>query len=726
MKKLNTLLLLLAAGFCSYAASPDSLYSHKHHLLNEVEVLGLKQMPTSGSTPTTRITTAEINRLGIATLKDAGALAPNFFVPPYGSKMTSSVYMRGLGSRIDQAVVGLSVDGVPILNKDAYDFDMTDLSQIEVLRGAQSVLNGQNSMAGQINIHTLSPRDIQGWRGMVEYGKANTLRSSLGGYFKLTDKLYTSLSGYYNHTDGFWTNEQNGADVGVENSAGLRWKTVLTPSPWHSITNTFAFASTSQSGYPYASVETDKIAYNDTCFYKRNTFSDGLTVAWAGKRVVVTSLTSVQYIDDNMTLDQDFSPEDYFTLTQKRKEWTLTEDLFAKGIRGKYSWLLGVFGFIRNGDMQAPVTFFDTGIEQLIEANCPLPLRWTDREFLLMSDFDNRKRGAAVYHQSRYELGNWQFEAGLRWDIQTVESDYRSDAEADYMLFDTPNHIEIHDTGTLKQNFNELLPKLSITYNLPYGHVFASVSKGYKPGGINSQMFSDVLQQRVMQKIGLTMLYKVEDIVCYKPETSWDFEVGAKLSTNDGRLAAEAVAFFIDCRDQQLTVFPPGMITGRIMTNAGKTHSRGFEVSATYRPVSDFTLSASYGFTHATFDEYDNGKEDFAGKRVPYAPEHTLFASALWRIPFAVGPFIPSLNVSARGIGSIMWNEANTLSQPFYILPSASLTLQADGWSIKLWGENISNTKYNTFYFMSMGNEFVQHGRPISFGATLRINLNKN
>ena len=59
---------------------------------------------------------------------------------------------------------------------------------------------------------------------------------------------------------------------------------------------------------------TGQIAHNDTCFYKRDGFTDGLSVTWTGNNISVASATSLQYMKDNMTLDQDFLPDDYFTL----------------------------------------------------------------------------------------------------------------------------------------------------------------------------------------------------------------------------------------------------------------------------------------------------------------------------------------------------------------------------------------------------------------------------
>ena len=81
------------------------------------------------------------------------------------------------------------------------------------------------------------------------------------------------------------------------------------------------------------------------------------------------------------------------------------------------------------------------------------------------------------------------------------------------------------------------------------------------------------------------------------------------------------------------------------------------------------------------------------------------------------------MQLPLRGVGDIEWNEANTLSQPFYALLGASLTLESEQWSLRIWGENITDTCYDAFYFKSIGNEFTQRGVPMTFGATLRLNI---
>ena len=157
MKKLLIPLLFVSIAF-SAIAQRDTVVTT---LLQEVAVVSEKQQAETELAAVSIIGADEIQRQNIAAVKNISAMAPNIFFPDYGSRMTSSVYVRGLGARIDQPVVGLSIDNVPLMNKDSYDFNLFDTERIEVLRGAQSLLNGRNTMGGQINIFTLSPCDTR-------------------------------------------------------------------------------------------------------------------------------------------------------------------------------------------------------------------------------------------------------------------------------------------------------------------------------------------------------------------------------------------------------------------------------------------------------------------------------------------------------------------------------------------------------------------------------------
>jgi len=708
--------------------------------LRDVEIVGVKQMPEKELEAVTEIDEAEIKAFNINAVRNISEVTPNFYIPMYGSRMTSSIYVRGLGSRIDAPVVGLNVDNVPYLNKDNYDFDIADISRIEVLRGTRSLLNGRNSMGGQINITTMSPWDYEGVRFTGEYGRGNSGRVNLSWYGRLSALVATSVSGQFGSTDGFYKNEYDNSDCGKERQGSLRWKLSWHPGSRWSLSNVAGVTMGKQTGYPYASLETGRIDYNDTTSYRRTSFTDGLTVSYTGKRMIATSVTSVQYLDDDMHLDQDFLPEDYFILQQKRKEWAWTQDLFAKGTRGKYDWLLGVFGFYKTCDMQAPVTFKDYGISTLIENNvnrvlpAGMRLEWDSRRMLLNSSFDMSNGGFAVYHQSTVTLGRVSLRGGLRWDIEHVGLDYVSNVNTSCTMYRSlPTGMEIplaqrpiivDDKGSMSQTFSELLPQLLVSVDLGRGwDVYASVAKGYKAGGYNTQMFSDVLQQQLMEQVGMSAAYDIEKMLTYKPEKSWTYEVGAEAVLCDGRLRLGGVAYCMSVRDQQLTVFPEGQTTGRCMTNAGRTRSIGGEAEINWQATGDLRLSAAYGYTHATFTQYNDGRTDFEGKHLPYAPSQTMFVSAHYDVPLSFGDFTPAVDVYTRGAGDIWWDDDNTERQKFYATLNASLSVNHKLGSLSLWGENLTNTRYDTFYFESIGNKFVQHARPWAVGVTLRLNI---
>ena len=99
----------------------------------------------------------ELEQLQVTSLKGLSALTPNFFMPDYGSRYTSAVYIRGIGSRMNTPAVGLYVDNIAYVDKSAYDFSFTDIERVDVLRGPQATLYGRNTMGGVIRVYTSDP-----------------------------------------------------------------------------------------------------------------------------------------------------------------------------------------------------------------------------------------------------------------------------------------------------------------------------------------------------------------------------------------------------------------------------------------------------------------------------------------------------------------------------------------------------------------------------------------
>ena len=100
----------------------------------------------------TSFSQADMRGNAVRSVKSLSSLVPNLFIPDYGSKLTTSVYVRGIGSRINTPAVGLYVDNIPFIDKSAFDFNYSDIERIDVMRGPQGTLYGRNTMGGLIRV----------------------------------------------------------------------------------------------------------------------------------------------------------------------------------------------------------------------------------------------------------------------------------------------------------------------------------------------------------------------------------------------------------------------------------------------------------------------------------------------------------------------------------------------------------------------------------------------
>jgi outer membrane receptor protein involved in Fe transport len=357
--------------------------------------------------------------------------------------------------------------------------------------------------------------------------------------------------------------------------------------------------------------------------------------------------------------------------------------------------------------------------------------------FVINSDFAISTYGAALYHQSVFNLDRWQITAGLRLDMEHVTMRYNSNATIPYrfdLTMDNYRDLLTEFKGRDSQTFFEVLPKIAVRYTLnSRNNIYATITRGYKSGGFNTQIFSDILQVKMMSDMmdalgieldngATTTTYNSASATRYKPEKSWNFELGTHLQPLNG-LSIDAALFWIECFDQQVTVLPKGMSTGRMMSNAARARSLGLELAAEYN-YKGLSASVGYGYTNARFRDYDDGMESYGGNVLPYAPQNTINALVgyTWHI---ADSRLEEITITAdwRGIGRIYWNESNTLSQPLYSLLGMQLSLGFKKATLTIWGRNLTNSDYDTFYFKSVGKEFFSKGAPIHGGIRVNINI---
>jgi outer membrane receptor protein involved in Fe transport len=314
--------------------------------------------------------------------------------------------------------------------------------------------------------------------------------------------------------------------------------------------------------------------------------------------------------------------------------------------------------------------------------------------------------------------------------------------------------------GKLKNDYIQLLPKVAVKYNFnSKNNFYASISKGHRSGGYNVQMFSDIVQNGLQNSIKTTIKngvgeklngfaqmgmpssvigmingmmeqylttseINIAESTTYKPEYSWNYEVGSHLQLFNGKLQADFAAFYMDTRNQQIAKFAETGL-GRITINAGESESYGVEANLVASLNKNLQLNASYGYTKATFVKYDAGKEeDYSGNYVPFVPRHTMNIGGSYAFLFN-NSWAQSLTLGANvtGAGKIYWTEANNASQDFYTSLNGYISLKTQAIQIDLWGRNLTNNDYTTFYFETMGRGYEQRCKPLQIGVDVRLHF---
>lgn len=702
---------------------------------------------------TTLVGAEMLREHSVQSVKGLSGLTPNLFIPNYGSSLTSAIYIRGIGSRINSPAVGLYVDNVPYPDKAAFDFQFADVERADVLRGPQGTLYGRNTMGGLVMLYTRNPLRSPGTEYVVGGASADmSYYASANARYRLSARTGLSLGIHANEARGIHRNPTT--DRWAERKEGLGINLRLLHLPTDNLRTDFTlrFDHTDEGGYAYqynGSLTDDggqydhlrgKITNNRPHGYRRDMLNAAAHIQWQADAFTLSSVTGYQGIDDDMRIDQDFLPDDIFTLRQQQRIHTLTQELTLKSLPHlRWQWVTGVSGMWQGNRTEAPVDFYGDGIAMIQQAmdegmqGTGIRVELTDERLHIPGLFSTPVQSLALFHQSDIRLGErLTLTAGLRLDHEWQAIDYDSHTSVNTLftgmgLTETPGVKTVEYKGISRKQQTHLLPRLALTLRTGAGSLYASAAKGLRSGGYNMQMFSEIIQQS-FRSSELTE-EEVRQQINYDPEWSLNYEVGTHLDLLEGQLRTDASLFLIDTRDQQVSRFTPEGL-GRILVNAGRARSWGGELSVQAQPTTHLSLTIGYGYTHATFTRYDGGTSDeglridYTGHRVPFAPEHTVSAGARYTIGLPARPMGLSritLRTDYQGAGRIWWTEANDAHQPYYHQLHAGVTLHFPRVELDLCGRNLTDTAYDTFRFHSMGRDFSQRGRPREFTIRLTI-----
>ena len=685
---LNSILLLTSFLGTAVPNDADSTV-FKTVGLSEVTVVEFKKSKENLATNSVSVVDSGfINRHELQSITELTAVVPNFYMPEYGSKQNTPVYIRGVGAKTKGSAVGFYVDGIPHFENSSFDVDMSNIASVTVFRGPQGTLYGRNAIGGIINVSTVSPLAYQGTQFKLGYGSHNDALFQFSHYNKLGSKMGYSVAGGYHYNDGFYrnmfTNKYADQLKDAYGRVALVW---LLDNKWFLRVNSMLDYS-NQGGYPYGKYnrltgETEPVNYNRYSSYRRLLSTSGLNISYAGENISFSSQTAFQYIRDRQGIDQDFTSNDTYFVKNRLKQTMLSQEFMLKSNNSsRYQWLWGAFAMTQH-------------INNTVET------QYITKDNAFPTHYRIPVNALAIYHQSTIKLfSGFSFIAGLRWDYENSTLKYLRET---YQLSTDGARTEVKNVNS-SLHFNQITPKFALQYQDERNNnsYYFSVTRGYKAGGFNQT-------------------FQKEEETSFGPEYNWNYELGGKVHLLKDKLYAEAALYYIDWRQQQVNQTVPGV--GNVIHNAGHSSSKGFELALNSSPLKNLSIALSYGYTYAKFIEYQKSATlSYSGNMLPMVPRNTLSCLASYALYPSCASFIDKIVLTAglTGLGKIYWAEDNEVAQNFYALLNAKISITSGIFTWECWGKNITDMHYNTYCFKSSA-DYAQIGKPAYFGTSLLV-----
>lgn len=626
-----------------------------------------------------------------------------------GTSRARYFQIRGVGDQEEyegapNASVGFFIDDIDLSGLGMAS-GLFDIDQVEVLRGPQSTLFGGNALAGAIYLKSAEPTAAPEAGVELSGGSDGllTIGAYAGGALNRDGDILGRISLQSHQQNGYMDNAYLGrSDTNARDEfsakAKLRWYATdtlqadLTLLQGHFDNGYDAWSLDSNGSTTY----TDRPGV-DT----QRTTGAGLKLTWQAHRAFsLESITSYADTTQRHAYDGDWANPAYWQQfecygapcvydywwdkTAKRQNFSQDIRLLSTDEGRIFSdttdWLVGLYANQLDESNQLLV-------EERYEAG---PLYTSHR------DSDYRAKKISAFAQLDTYLGDWHYSAGLRlehWDADYHDSDNEAFNPAETMW---GGH-------------------LSLSYTLAKGQLlYAKVARGYKPGGFNTDLPTELSQYR-----------------SFDAETLYNYELGHSGAWWDGMLATRLSLFFMDRQDQQVDASVQIPDSGNFIlytANATSSTNYGLEAQSQYFVTDNLTLSATLGLLNAKYDTYiyqdDNGQPvDLSGRELAHAPSYNYQLAATWRADSGL-----FAHASLSGMDSFYYSDSNDFVSDNYQLLNLRLGYEADHWALFLWGRNLTDESYGVrgFYFGNEPNkdwaaqQYIRYGDPRQLGVTFR------
>ncbi|MEO0452012.1 MAG: TonB-dependent receptor [Pseudomonadota bacterium] len=613
------------------------------------------------------ITELDIEQENILDLVDAIERTANITTNDGSSFTIRGVNSTSVSGAGQGNLATIYVDGVALPRQALFGspVEIFDISQIELLRGPQSTLQGRASLAGAIIVNTANPTYEWTGRARAIYTteeERTSLAGAIGGPI-IPDQVAFRIAAEHTESDGFSFNPILNEPSDPIESSSIRGKLLIEPAAIPGLEVVLSYTQQESSdGDSFNSLNvTDPAETREIPLNTPTRFMTNVDIATAvidyeiNDRWSVTSLTGWNQVDYNTLVDFNRDPVSTLINTFDTQIETRQQELRLAYAGDEIEFIVGgfvseeetpfstSFGAVEidlerdlnlTGLLQLPPFGLDAGTAGFVLAQYPLV-----STIATTSEFSQSIETWAIYTDGSWEIAdNWTLYGGFRYDNETQSNVNEALVEItsplpDPTLFPAPLNQVIGGVNGFLQagaadasaprtsfsspEFGGFLPKLGVGYDFT-DDVSASftIQRGYRSGGaaINAAR---------------------AEAYDFDQEFTWNYELAFRSQWFDRALTLNANAFYVDWTDQQVRVQLSDNVFDTEIQNAGGSTLFGFEIESSYDVDETLDVYGSIGYSKTEFDEFIVTRNaidiDFAGNEFGAAPQWTVNAGATWR-----------------------------------------------------------------------------------------------
>jgi iron complex outermembrane receptor protein len=653
-----------------------------------------------------------IEMRGTAQLSDLVGTIPGVTVPNGFSNQPQAVGIRGVGVSVPamSQAVGIYVDDIPLVRGYATAlWDLPDIARIEVLRGPQGTLYGQNLTAGAVRVISIEP----------DANPVAWVSASVGNYRDVEGHAYVNgpigdgpLSGSLaisrRGNEGFGFNASTGqhdnkldatqfrTKLRLKEPSGLDATLALDGLADRSDTNTGDFPLNAPESKPRVNFTTATPGP-----FKRLAGGMELKVSHPlGNGIDVHSYTGYRaYKDDPTVADIGGLAELRYLLSQTVQQKVFSQEFQLQARQDRMDWTAGAMLVSDRFDF-----------ERIVDQLPPPPRARTDTDGVTHLETTD----IGVYGQGHYR---WSDQVGLTAGLRAYRTAQTGTNQFWLVDADHQRTQQVYTAPGLSTASKGLLPRLGIDWQPSRDEfLYASFAKGEKFGGFNRATASVAASTYAAH-----------------PEKVSTWELGSKSRLAGGRLTADVALFLNDYRDYlaalQNTVIGGVLVPDQVLVNAGKARTYGADIDLTAKLAEHTDLSLSTELLRTRVMQFENPTgatvSDYVGNELPYASHFSLSASFDHLQPLPDGStldFTAALQHLSRQYTDIQNSASGAVVPQTYLNMGLSWMTPERHWTMSVRVRNVTNRTYVVLHTVipSVNVDAANYNSPRTVVATLR------